>query len=119
MDVELSNTDRSLLQTLISVVTELQKEVTALRQERTGELLHTVEEAAAILHLSPRIVTRKIKDGLIAASKVGRQTWITTQELNRYRQSKSSSHTVDSNEVERLFQAYKNNSKPKKQRKAA
>lgn len=116
MDVELSNTDRSLLQTLINVVADLQKEVTALRQERTGNVLHTVEEAAAILHLSPRIVTRKIKDGLIAASKVGRQTWITTQELNRYRQSSSPS-VIDSNEVERLFQEYKN--APKKSRKRA
>lgn len=113
MELQLSDTDRQLIQTLLSVVADLKKEVNALRQERTGEVLYTVEQCAEILRVSPRTVRLKIKNGLLHASKAGKEHWITAEELTRYRQSAIA--TVDQAEANRIAAEYR----PKKKRSKA
>ena len=45
----------------------------------------TTNEAATLLDLSPKTVRRQIENGAIAATKRGRDWWVTPAEVERYR----------------------------------
>lgn len=48
----------------------------------------TTTEAAAVLGVQPKTVTRYILRGLIAATKHGRDYWIEPGELERFQQTR-------------------------------
>ena len=47
--------------------------------------MHSIPEAAKLLGLAPSTLRHQVKNGKLAARKVSRDWYVTTQEIERYR----------------------------------